>query len=84
MLPEEIAYRKKLGFVVPIRVWLADERYNADVRAKLFGPIAEKFFRMEELKALYDEYIGGNSDNWRKIWTIYAFLVWYDEYFVKR
>ncbi|MBR4888305.1 MAG: asparagine synthetase B [Clostridia bacterium] len=84
VLPEEIAYRKKLGFVVPIRVWLADERYNADVRAKLFGPIAEKFFRMEELKALYDEYIGGNSDNWRKIWTIYAFLVWYDEYFVKR
>ena len=29
---------------------------------------------------IYDEYVGGNSDLWRKIWTIYTFLVWYDEY----
>ena len=78
VLPEEIAFRKKLGFIVPIRIWLADERYNADVRAKLTGESAAKFFRKEELQAIYDEYVGGNSDLWRKIWTIYTFLVWYD------
>ena len=81
VLPEEIAFRKKLGFIVPIRIWLADERYNADVRAKLTGQSAAKFFRIEELQAIYDEYVGGNSDLWRKIWTIYTFLVWYDIYF---
>ena len=81
VLPEEIAFRKKLGFIVPIRIWLADERYNADVRAKLTGDSAAKFFRKEELQAIYDEYVGGNSDLWRKIWTIYTFLVWYDIYF---
>ena len=81
VLPEEIAFRKKLGFIVPIRIWLADERYNADVRAKLTGDSAAKFFRTEELQAIYDEYVGGNSDLWRKIWTIYTFLVWYDIYF---
>ena len=32
VLPEEIAFRKKLGFIVPIRIWMADDRYNADVR----------------------------------------------------
>lgn len=84
VLPEEIAFRKKLGFIVPIRIWLADERYNADVRRLLNSDIAEKFFNMEEVKAIYDDYVGGNSDNWRKIWTIYTFLVWYEEYFVKR
>ncbi len=84
VLPDEIAFRKKLGFIVPIRIWLADERYNADVRAKFKSDMAERFFDLDEINAIYDEYIGGNSDNWRKIWTIYTFLVWYEEYFVKR
>lgn len=83
VLPEEIAFRKKLGFIVPIRIWLADENYNADVRRLFDSEIAEKFFNVSEIKAIYDEYVGGNSDNWRKIWTIYTFLVWYEQYFVK-
>jgi len=84
VLPEEIAFRKKLGFIVPIRIWLADERYNADVRAKFNSDMAAKFFDLDEINAIFADYIGGNSDNWRKIWTIYTFLVWYEEYFVKR
>lgn len=36
VLPEEIAFRKKLGFIVPIRIWMADDRYNQDVR-RLFN-----------------------------------------------
>ena len=82
--PEEIAFRKKLGFIVPIRIWMADDRYNADVRRLFASDIAEKFFHVEEIRAIFDEYVGGNSDNWRKVWTIYTFLVWYEEYFVKR
>lgn len=84
VLPDEIAFRKKLGFIVPIRIWLADERYNGDVKAKFNSDMAEKFFNVEEINAIFSDYIGGNSDNWRKIWTIYTFLVWYEEYFVKR
>ena len=84
VLPEEIAFRKKLGFVVPIRYWLADERYNGDVREKFHSSYAAEFFNLDEINAIYDDYIGGNSDNWRKIWTIYTFLVWYEEYFIKR
>ena len=84
VLPKEIAFRKKLGFIVPIRIWMADERYNQDVREKFHSDIAEKFFHVEEIQAIFDGYVGGNSDNWRKVWTIYTFLVWYEEYFVKR
>ena len=84
VLPEEIAFRKKLGFIVPIRIWMADERYNKDVREKFKSDIAERFFHVEEINAIFEDYIGGNSDNWRKVWTIYTFLVWYEEYFVKR
>ena len=84
VLPEEIAFRKKLGFIVPIRIWMADDRYNQDVRAKFRSEMAEKFFNVDEINAIFDDYVGGNSDNWRKVWTIYTFLVWYEEYFVKR
>ena len=81
VLPDEIAFRKKLGFVVPIRYWMADEQYNKPVTDTIFSASAEKFFNMDEVKAIWDEYKGGNSDLWRKIWTIYTFLVWYGEYF---
>ena len=37
VLPEEIAFRKKLGFIVPIRIWMADDRYNQDVRRSFRG-----------------------------------------------
>lgn len=84
VLPEEIAFRKKLGFVVPIRMWLADSEYNADVLEKFKSETAAKFFNLDELDAILRDYLGGNSDGWRKVYVIYAFLVWYEEYFIKR
>lgn len=83
VLPEEIAFRKKLGFIVPVRIWLADESYNADVREKFNSSYAAEFFNVDEINAIYSQYVGGDSDLWRKVWTIYTFLVWYEEYFIK-
>ena len=83
VLPEEIAFRKKLGFIVPIRVWMADDRYNEDVKKRITGESAAKFFNIDQVKAIWEEYVTVNSDNWRKIWTIYTFVVWYEEYFCK-
>ncbi|MBR3243284.1 MAG: asparagine synthase (glutamine-hydrolyzing) [Parasporobacterium sp.] len=80
-LPEEVAFRKKLGFVVPIRHWMADSKYNGPVKEVLFSETADLFFHKEEVQKLWGEYTGGNSDLWRKLWTIYTFLVWYMEYF---
>lgn len=84
VIPQEIAFRKKLGFVVPIRMWMADERYNGDIIAKFNSDTAKKFFNIDEINAIFHSYLCENSDNWRKVWTIYTFLVWYEEYFVKR
>ncbi|MBQ8794623.1 MAG: asparagine synthetase B, partial [Clostridia bacterium] len=84
VLPEEIAFRKKLGFVVPIRMWMADERYNNDVIRLFNSDIANKFFNRDEINKIFNDYLNVDSDNWRKVWTIYTFLVWYEEYFVKR
>lgn len=84
VLPEEIAFRKKLGFVVPIRMWMADSRYNSDVIRLFNSDIADKFFDRDAINKIFDDYLNVDSDNWRKVWTIYTFLVWYEEYFEKR
>lgn len=84
VLPDEIAFRKKLGFVVPIRMWMADERYNGDVIRLFNSDIADKFFDRDAINKIFDDYLNVDSDNWRKVYTIYTFLVWYEEYFVKR
>ena len=82
VLPKEIAFRKKLGFIVPIRIWMADERYNRDVCAKFQSETAKQFFNVEEINKILQDYLNGDSDLWRKVWTIYTFLVWYEQYFI--
>lgn len=81
VLPEEIANRPKLGFVVPIRAWIGDERYNAPVVEKLTGKSSQKFFDQAEIARIWNDYHAGNTDLWRQLYTIYTFLVWYDIYF---
>ncbi len=78
ILPYESAFRKKVGFPVPVRQWLADERYNQPVREKLFGNSSQKFFDQAQMKDMWDRFIGGESLLWNRIYAIYAFLLWYD------
>ncbi len=78
VLPEEIAFRKKVGFAVPIRKWLADEKYNGSVVEKLFGETSEKFFRQSELEELWKRYRNGEEFLWNRIYAIYVFILWYD------
>ena len=77
-LPDEVAFRKKVGFAVPIRKWLADERYNYSVKEKLFGETSAAFFNRDEINALWTRYTSGEEFLWSRIYNIYAFLLWYD------
>ena len=80
-LPTATAQKKKLGFPVPTRVWLREDRYYNIVRQAFESETAAQFFQTKELVALLDEHRAGRRDNNRKIWTIYVFLIWYDIYF---
>ena len=83
-IPQQTADKKKLGFPVPVRAWLREETYAAKVRQQFHTPEAAEFFQVKELDRLLDDHISGKRDNWRQIWCIFIFLVWYNEYFVKR
>lgn len=78
VLPDEVAFRKKVGFPVPVRKWLADSRYNKQVEEKLFGKSSEKFFDREVVKKLWTDFIGGEELLWNRVYAIYVFLLWYD------
>ena len=80
-LPEATAEKEKLGFPVPTRVWLRDEKYYNVVKRKFQGQTAQKFFNTDALIRWLDEHFSGKEDNSRRVWTVYVFLVWYDIYF---
>lgn len=80
-LPKRTAEKDKLGFPVPIRVWLKEEKYYNTVKAAFTSPAAERYFDTKKLTELLDTHRSGKADVSRKIWTVYTFLVWYNEYF---
>ncbi len=82
-MPPETANKKKLGFPVPIRVWLKEDKYYSYMKEQLTNENAQQFFHTDELVKLLDEHKAGKKDNSRKIWTVFSFLLWYDQYFCK-
>ena len=77
------AAKKKLGFPVPIRVWLREEKYYSVVKEKFTSETAEKYFNTELLVKLLDDHKNQIRDNSRKIWTVFSFLIWYDVFFLQ-
>ena len=80
-LPEEVASKKKLGFPVPTRVWLKDEKYYNIVKTAFQSEAAQKYFNTDKIVKYLDDHKNGKADNSRKVWTIYMFLVWYNQFF---
>ncbi|WP_317319711.1 asparagine synthase (glutamine-hydrolyzing) [Subdoligranulum variabile] len=80
-LPLPSAERKKRGFPVPVRDWLRDPVYAARVRAAFDSPAAARFFQVRQLHILLDRHLRRRQDNWRQIFCIYCFLVWYEQFF---
>ncbi|MBQ6813963.1 MAG: asparagine synthase (glutamine-hydrolyzing) [Lachnospiraceae bacterium] len=80
-IPEATANKKKLGFPVPIRVWLKEDKYFNKVKEAFESQDAARFFDTERIVTLLMDHRDGKVDNSRKIWTIYVFLVWYKVYF---
>ncbi len=80
-LPSVTTQKDKLGFPVPIREWLCEDEYYNTVKTAFSSETAEKYFDIKLLIKMLDTHKSGKADLSRKIWTVYTFLVWYDEYF---
>ena len=80
-MPEKWSTKKKLGFPVPTRVWLKEDKYYNIVKSEFTSANAEKFFNTDILVSLLDNHKNGKADNSRRVWTVYTFLIWYREFF---
>ncbi|WEK54332.1 MAG: asparagine synthase (glutamine-hydrolyzing) [Candidatus Cohnella colombiensis] len=83
-IPEQWANREKVGFPVPIRHWLKEEKVYERVKVIFEADWVEQFFNQKLLVRLLESHYTGQHNNARQIWTVYAFLIWYDQYFIER
>ena len=81
LLPKQFCEKRKLGFPVPTRVWLKQDKYYNRVKEAFLSSCAEQYFNTDKLVKLLDDHRANITDNSRKIWTVYMFLVWHKVYF---
>ena len=80
-VPADTDSRKKLGFPIPIRVWLRQDDWYEKVENLFTSEAAQIFFHTDKLDLLLKEHKAGKADNSRKIWTVLMFLIWYNRFF---
>ena len=80
-VPKEWSTRPKLGFLVPFKNWLKEDKYYNIVKNVFNKDYVDEFFNKEKINKLLDDHYNGKWNNARKIYTIYTFLVWYAIYF---
>ena len=81
VLEDKVSSKKKLGFPVPIRDWMREEDVYSEIKHSFLSQNAKKFFKEKYLLKLLDQHKNNKKDNYRKVWTVYIFLKWYEEFF---
>lgn len=81
VIPNESYKKKKLGFPVPLREWIREEDLYQEIKDKFNAPIAQKFFDTKRIIKLLESHKSGKKDCYKKVWTIYTFIIWYEQFF---
>ncbi len=81
-LPKSWANAPKLGFPVPIKQWLEKDEYYQRVRDLFSQDFVSQFFDQDKILQILDDTHAQKINARRQVWTIYTFLVWYQDYFI--
>ena len=81
VIPNESYKKKKLGFPVPLREWVREEDLYNDIKDKFNSKVADKYFDTKKINKLLEDHKNGKKDCYKKVWAIYTFIVWYNQYF---
>ncbi|EHR49742.1 asparagine synthase, glutamine-hydrolyzing [Saccharomonospora marina XMU15] len=76
IVPSHVLNRRKLGFPVPIRVWLRDEMYDwarGIISDSQTGDLLDK----TAVLAMLDEHKAGTLDHSRRLWALLVFMLWH-------
>ena len=84
-LPDDILYRKKMGFDVPLAQWLRGE-----IRALAERVIFEShgglkdYFDMQYIRKLWDQHQLETTDHSGVIWSMLMFQLWWNNYMTSK
>lgn len=81
-LPEAWSQRRKLGFPVPFRRWIREEKYYNYVKEYFNKDYVDMFFDKEYINQLLEDHYSRKKNTARKVYNILCFLIWYDVFFV--
>ncbi|OZG73435.1 asparagine synthase (glutamine-hydrolyzing) [Hahella sp. CCB-MM4] len=81
LLPDDILYRKKMGFSVPLAIWLRTELKEL-ASDYLFskGEGIQNFFNMDEVKSLWSQHQEEKADHSAILWSMLMFQMWWYQY----
>jgi len=82
IIPDEWAKRRKCGFPVPFSKWIREEKFYKQVKEYFNKDYVREFFDQNYILTLLENHYQNKENNGRKIYNIYCFLVWYQEYFI--
>ncbi|GAC55827.1 glutamine amidotransferase LtsA [Gordonia hirsuta DSM 44140 = NBRC 16056] len=77
IVPPHVLHRKKLGFPVPLRHWLAGPEMYDWARETIVASDTDHIFDKQFVLQMLDEHRAGTVDNSRRIWTVLCFMIWY-------
>lgn len=81
ILPNEILYRKKMGFNLPIREWAKDTIYNGVKDNLVQFNKDTNLFDLDEVNIQLQALKEGKEHYTNSIWTIYFLMNWYKKWF---
>lgn len=77
IVPPHVLHRKKLGFPVPMRHWLAGDELFGWAQDTIKDSQTESIFDKKAVLEMLNEHRDGVSDHSRRLWTVLAFMVWH-------
>lgn len=81
LLPEDVLYRKKMGFSVPLAQWLRNELFElADDVFNAEDSGLAQCFNMNKVRELWLNHQQGQDQNTQELWSMVAFELWWRAY----
>ncbi|MHB8086212.1 MAG: asparagine synthase (glutamine-hydrolyzing) [Dehalococcoidia bacterium] len=79
IIPDNIIYRKKQGFVVPVKEWFKGELGTYMSDAIMNSKIRERqFFDYDFIGSMIKQQRESHADNIFRLWTLFNLSKWYD------
>lgn len=85
VIPNDIIYRKKMGFGAPMSQWLKGD-FGRYVHNQMMesGLLQRGYFDRAYVQSLFDGHFSDRRDNSLYIWTLFNLTAWYDYWIDRR